>query len=103
MNFSELHQPQLFARDPLALILRHAFHFETERDVAKRGAPREQLSEILEYDAAIHTMAVDLLAADADFAGRRRQKAGDDVKQRGLAAAGWPDDADEFRGARYSN
>src|SRR5262245_59757547 len=44
-------------------------------------------------------MAVDLLAVDPDFARYRRQEAGDDIEQRRLAAAGWPDDADELGSA----
>ena len=59
----------------------------------------KQLGEILEHDAAVHAVAVDLLAADADLAGGRRDEAGDDVEQRGLAAAGRADDADELGGA----
>ena len=46
----------------------HALHFQPERDIAERGAPREQLGEILEHHAAVHAVAGDRLAADADFA-----------------------------------
>ena len=67
----ELHQPQLLARDLFAFGLGDAFHLQPERDVAERGAPRKQLREILEYDAAVHAVAVDRLAADADFAPAR--------------------------------
>ena len=46
----------------------HALHFQAEGDVAQRGAPRKQLGEILKHDAAVHAVAFDRLAGDADFA-----------------------------------
>ena len=53
-EFLKLHELELVERDRLALRPRHAFHFEPERDIAKRRAPREQLREILEHHAAVH-------------------------------------------------
>ena len=84
----QLHQAQLLARDLLAFLLGYALHLQAEGDVAERGAPGKQLGEILEHDAAVHAVPGDRLAADADLAGGRRQEAGDDVEQRGFAAAG---------------
>ena len=79
-EFIEFHQAQLLARDFLPFILWHAFHLEAERDIAERGTPREKLRKILEYDATVHSMTVDLLATNADFAGRRRNKPRDDIE-----------------------
>ena len=67
-------------RDFLPFVLWHAFHFEAECDIAERGTPGEKLREILEYDAAVHSMTVDLLATDADFACRRRKKSRNDIE-----------------------
>src|SRR5262245_8046749 len=92
----ELHQRELLARDLLALGLADAFHLEPEGDVAERGAPREELREILEHDAAVEPLSVHRLAGDANIAGRGFQEARDQVEQRGLAAAGRPDDAQEL-------
>ena len=39
---------------------------------------------------------VDHLSVDADLAGGRILEAGDHAQRRGLAAAGWPDEHDEF-------
>src|SRR5262249_868452 len=75
----------------------HALHLQAERHVGERGAPREQLGEILEHDAAVHAVPAHRLAADADLAAARRNETGDDVEQRRLAAAAWTDDADELR------
>src|SRR3974390_3533301 len=95
-EFFELYQTQLLACDLGALLFRDALHFQAKRAVAQRGAPGKQLRELLEYNAAVHTVAIDLLAGDCDFAGRGREKAGDDVEQGRLAAAGWTDAAQEF-------
>src|SRR5262249_8260009 len=89
--------PELLERDLLARRLADAFHLQAERDIAERCAPREQLGEVLEHDAAIEPMSGDELAADANLAGAGSKKARNDVKQRRLAAAGRADDAEEFR------
>ena len=96
-EFLELDEGELLARDAFALGLGDALHLQPERHVAERGAPREQLGEILEHDAAVHAAPGDRLAADPDFARGGREEAGDDVEQRRLAAAGRADDAQEFR------
>ena len=67
----ELHELELPARDLLALGLGDPFHLQPERHVAERGAPGKQLGEILEHDAAVHAVAGDRRAADADFAAAR--------------------------------
>ncbi len=69
-EFLQLDQRELCERDLLALGLAHAFHLEPEGDVAERGAPGEQLGEVLEHDAAVEPVAGDRLAADADLAAR---------------------------------
>ena len=73
--------------DLFALLLWHAFHLKAESDVTERCTPREKLGEVLKHDAAVHSVAVNFLAADADLTRNWRQEAGDDVEQRGLAAA----------------
>src|SRR5262245_40553450 len=92
----EFHQAQLLACNPVALFFWDAFHFEAKCDIAKCRAPRKELREVLKNNAAIHAAAGHRFAADADLAGDRRKKAGDDVEQRGLAATRRTDDADEF-------
>src|SRR5262249_49114451 len=93
----KLYQAQLLMRDPLALVLRHAFHFETECDVAQRGAPREKLRKILKDHATIHAVTVHLFAADTNLAGCRLEKTCNDVEQCRFAATGWSNNANEFR------
>ena len=83
----ELDELELRQGDVLALGLGHPLHLEAEGNVAERGAPRKKLGEILKHDAAVHAVAGHGLAADADFAVGGVEKAGDDVEQRGLAAA----------------
>ena len=97
-KFLELHQLEVLERDPLALVLPDPLHLQPEAHVPERGAPREQLGEVLEHDAPIGTVTADSFAADADFAGGRGEKTGDHVEQRRLTAARWTDDAQEFRG-----
>ena len=92
----QLDQPELLQRDLLALGPGHALHLQPEGDVAQRRAPGEQLGEVLEHDAAVHAVAGDGLAADADLAAGGRKEAGDDVEQRGLAAAAGADQAQEL-------
>jgi hypothetical protein len=45
---------------------------------------------------AVFVQFVDSRVIDKDFAGRRAVDAGDHIQQRGLAAARFADDADEF-------
>ena len=78
-EFLQLHQAELFEGDGLALGLGHAFHFKPEGHIAERGAPRKQLGEILKHHTAVHAMAFDRRAGDADFAGGRSEKAGNDM------------------------
>ena len=51
---------------------------------------------MLEHDAAVGAGAGDRLAVDQDGAGLDRQEAADQIKQRRLAAAGRPEQGDEF-------
>ena len=73
-------------------------HLEPEGHVSERGAPWEQLGKVLKHHAAVGAVTADGFAADADFACGGGEKAGDDVEQRRLTAAGGADDAQEFRG-----
>src|SRR6516162_2660388 len=97
-EFLELDEGELLERDTFPFGPRDALHFETEGDVAERGAPWKQLGEILEHHTTIHAAPGHGLAADTDLAGGRREEAGDDVEERRLAAAGRADDAQELRG-----
>src|SRR5215467_16293473 len=67
-EFFELHQLELRERDLLALGLPDPPHLEPEGHVSKRGAPREQLGEVLKHHAAVGAVTADRFAADADFA-----------------------------------
>src|SRR6267142_1854612 len=93
----ELDQAQLFERDLLTLGLADALHLEPEGNVAKRGAPGKQLRKVLEHNAAVGALAADGLTADPDFSAGRREESRDDVKERGLAAARWSQQAEELR------
>ena len=63
--------------------------------VVARRAPRQQ-ARLLEHHGAVAARPVDGLAGDLDAPGVERQQARDDVEERGLAAAGRPDDAHEL-------
>src|SRR5207253_2362258 len=67
----------------------------TESDVLADRHPGEQRI-LLEHHAAIGAGLLDLDAVDGDDAFRRLHVAGDGVEQSGLAAAGGPEQADEF-------
>ena len=95
-EFLQLHQPELLQRDLLALLPGHALHLQPEGDVAQRGAPGEQLGEILEHDPPVEPLARNHLPVDADLAAGGRKEAGDDVEQGGLAAAAGADQAQEL-------
>ena len=56
---------------------------------------------MLEHDAAVGAGAGDRLAVDADGAGLDRQEAADQIEQRRLAAAGGPEQRDEFAVADF--
>jgi len=51
---------------------------------------------LLKHHAAIGTRGADRPSAQPQLAGGRRLEAADDVQERALAAAGRPDDGDEF-------
>src|ERR1700738_3505032 len=93
----ELDERKLPARELLTLGLANAFHLETEGDVSQRRAPWEQLGEVLEHHAAVEPMAGDGPTANADLAAGGGEKAGDDIEQARLAAAGRADNTEKFR------
>jgi hypothetical protein len=72
--------------DLLALRPGHATQLEAEGGVAQGGGPREE-GEVLEHEGALRPRPVDRLAVDQDVAAGGRDQAGDDLEQRGLAAA----------------
>jgi NitT/TauT family transport system ATP-binding protein len=69
--------------------------FEPQQHVAEDGAPGKQ-QVLLHHVADAAAQAFDLLAEIVHRAGVRLDQAGDDVEDRGLAAAGGADDADEI-------
>jgi hypothetical protein len=67
-------------------------HAQAVADIGRHVHVREQ-RVVLKHDAdlaPIRRHIRDPLAVDGDLAAVRHQKAGDEVEQRGLAAAGWP-------------
>jgi len=94
-EFLELHQRELLARDLLALGLADPLHFQSERHVAERGAPGNSWAKSWNTTPRSRPWP----SPPCRRCGSRRrwsEKAGDDVEQGGLAAARWPDDADEL-------
>src|SRR5262249_7447606 len=68
---------------------------ETERDVVLDRQPRKQ-RRLLEHHAAIRPRSLDGLAIDENPPGGRRFEAGDEVQERGLAAAAGADQRDDL-------
>src|SRR5207247_4165188 len=66
-----------------------------KKHVAQHAAPGHEVGR-LEHEAEIRVRPVDLHAADAHRARRLRDQAGDDAKQRGLAAAARAEERDEL-------
>ena len=64
-------------------------------DVVVDGQPRQQ-RVVLEHHGAVRARLVDLAVLEEHAAGGRLEQPGDDVEQRGLAAAGVADDRDEL-------
>src|SRR5712692_6776652 len=93
----EVHELEEAPRGLRALRPRYALHLQPELDVALGRAPGEELGEVLEDDAAVEPPAGDRAAADADLALRRREEAGHDVEQRGLATPAPAHHAEELR------
>src|SRR6516225_4987672 len=74
---------------------RDAGNLEPELDIAKHAAPGQQ-SIVLKDQAAVGTRALDGTAFDPDVAGIGGDQAGDDLDERGLAAAAAAEEADEL-------
>lgn len=75
---------------------------QAEGHVLFHGRFKELTFRILEYNAdfapqnaAVIAAGVDVLPVEHDGAGRRREQTGHDLNERGLAAAGAAEDADE--------
>ena len=88
---------QPFARDLVPV--RDAADFEAEGDILDRGAPRHH-AVAREHVADVVADAGDGTAVDLDLASARRHETGDDVEDRGFAAAGGADDGHD-RAFRY--
>ena len=82
-----------------ALGRRHAARFQRQRDVAGRGAPRQQrLAVVLKHDRDLAARLQHRLAVEIHLAAGRLIEPGGQPQRRGLAAAGGADDAEEFAG-----
>ena len=78
----------------------HAAGLQRQRDVARRGAPRQQrLAVILEHDRDLAARLAHRLAVESHLAAGRLVEPGRQPQRRGLAAAGGADDAEEFAGS----
>jgi len=80
------HQVQVPVGDPGALFSWHARHLQTELDVLTDPEPRKE-RVLLEDDAAIPSRASDFRPVEAHPAFGGSDETGDDVQERGLAAA----------------
>src|SRR6201999_1424714 len=78
--------------DRLAAI--DAAHFEAQQHIVEHGAPGEQ-QVLLHHVADMAAQAGDLFVAMQQSAGVGRDQPGDDVEDRGFAAAARADDTDE--------
>ncbi len=80
------------------LRLRHALHGQAEADIlADRHMGKERVALEHHAEAALFRLQfMDGATIKANFAPRQRQKAGDAVQRRGLAAARWPEQRDEL-------
>src|SRR5436309_2700011 len=70
-------------------------HVDRQHHVVENVAPGQE-QRILKYDADIAVRLVDLLALDENLAARGREKPGDHLQKRGLAAAGGTDNDKEL-------
>ena len=84
-------------RARLACVTRQPHSLETVKNVAAHRFPGKQ-REMLKHDATIRARRAHRLALDRDRAGLDREKAADQVQQRRLPAARWPEQGDEFAG-----
>src|SRR5262249_12951138 len=71
-----------------------ALGFEAEQNVVQHGAPRKE-QILLHHVADTAAQAVHFLSAVDQGSLGRIDEAGNDVEDRGLAAAAWADDANE--------
>ena len=71
----------------------HVFFHGRLKELALRVLEHD--ADLAPQDAAVIAAGVDVLPVEHDGAGRRREQAGHDLDERGLAAAGAAEDADE--------
>ena len=83
----QVHQREHFTRPHVALRLGHAGKFQAESHIGQHVLPGQQ-GIVLEHHAALGAGAFDRHAIEGDTPGRRFDEAGNQVQQRGLAAAG---------------
>ncbi len=79
----------------LGFARRNAADLQPQHGVAERRPPWQQ-QILLQHVADILRLTGDLAAMPADTPGIRRQQSAQGVEQRGLAAAGGPDNADDL-------
>ena len=94
-EFGEAHQFQPQKRVALGADVPHAVHLRAEHHVLFHREPREQ-RVALKHHAAILAGAGDGLAVEQHLAAALSVEAGERADQRGFAAAGRADDADEL-------
>ena len=94
LEIGQSDQGEILARPRSAFPIRHALEPETELGVLDDVQPGKQ-GMSLEYHAAVSSRTADQHPLAEDFSARWRQGTGDDVEQRGLAAAGGAERHDE--------
>ena len=82
-------------RDVAPGLDRHALELEPELDVVLHGPPGQQ-PEFLEHHGAVGARTADAPAVQRELAGIGLDQAEQDVEERALAAARWPDDRQEL-------
>jgi len=96
-HVGQLHQREQLLRPREALAPPHAADAQAVGDVLGHRQVREQGVRLEHHAhvAAVHGDAGEVAVAEPQVAGRGRLEARDDAQERGLAAAGGPDEADQ--------
>ena len=93
----EMDQPKIITDLGLTLRFGDVLHPHSELDVLRDREPGEE-AELLENQNSVRSRPLHRGVIDQDIARGLLVEAGDQMKQRGLSAAGWADDAEEFAG-----
>src|SRR5882672_11968591 len=95
LELGEVNEIQVVAGLLTPLFRVYAFLPQAKFDVFTRCEPRKK-SQLLEQEYAVGTRFLHFAAINPDFSRRRAIESRDEMKQCGLAAPGWADDAQEF-------